>query len=106
MRLLGFTAIFVMGGLSLATVATSETLERGKRPTDRIAADLNVSEEVFVECFSGVRPDRNHSPSGVKQKANKAVLLPCLQAANPEITNRLLDDVMDRYRPEGPMRRS
>ncbi|UZD90949.1 hypothetical protein [Cognatishimia activa] len=106
MRVLTFAAIFLMGGLSLATVATSETLDRGKRPTDKIAADLNISEEVFIECFSNVRPDRNHNPSGAKQKANKAVLLPCLQAANPEISNRLLDDVMDRYRPEGPMRRS
>ncbi|MFY0595376.1 MAG: hypothetical protein JXQ85_02985 [Cognatishimia sp.] len=106
MRLLTIPAIFLLGGLSLATVATSETLERGKRPTDQIAADLNVSEEVFVACFSDVRPDRNHNPSGAKQKANKAVLLPCLQAENPEITNRLLDEVMDRYRPEGPMRRS
>lgn len=106
MRVLTFAAIFLMGGLSLATVATSETLDRGKRPTDKIAAYLNISEEVFIECFSNVRPDRNHNPSGAKQKANKAVLLPCLQAANPEISNRLLDDVMDRYRPEGPMRRS
>jgi hypothetical protein len=106
MRLLTYSAIMMLGGLSLATVATSETLERGNRPTDKIAADLNVHEEVFIACFSDVRPDRNHAPSGAKQKANKAILLPCLQAENPEITNRLLDDVMDRYRPEGPMRRS
>ena len=106
MRLLTYSAIFLMGGLSLATVATSETLERGQRPTDRIAADLNVPEEVFVACFSNVQPDRNHTPSGAKQRANKAILLPCLQAENPDITNRMLDEVMDRYRPEGPMRRS
>lgn len=106
MRLLTYSAIFVLGGLSLATVATSQTLNGGKRPTDKIAADLNVPEEVFIECFSDVMPDRDHNPSGAKQRANKAILLPCLQAANPEITNRLLDDVMDRYRPEGPMRRS
>jgi len=106
MRLLTYSAIMMLGGLSLATVATSETLERGKRPTDKIATDLNVPEEVFIACFSDVRPDRNKAPSGAKQKANKAILLPCLQAENPEITNRLLDDVMDRYRPEGPMRRS
>lgn len=106
MRLLPYAAIFLLGGLSLATVATSQTLERGNRPTDQIAADLNISEEVFVECFRNVHPARNHNPDGAKQRANKAVLLPCLQAANPEITNRLLDDVMDRYRPEGPMRRS
>ncbi|MEE2944040.1 MAG: hypothetical protein VX444_02595 [Pseudomonadota bacterium] len=106
MRHLTYAAIFLLGALSLASVATSQTLERGTRPTDKIAADLHIPETVFVECFSDVMPDRNHNPSGAKQRANKAILLPCLQTENPEITNRLLDEVMDRYRPEGPMRRS
>lgn len=106
MRLMTYAAIIALGGLSLATVATSETLDRGKRPTDKIAADLNIPEEAFIACFKNVKPDRDHNPSGAKQRANKDILLPCLQAVSPEITNRLLDEVMDRYRPEGPMRRS
>lgn len=104
MKLLPYTAIILLGGLSLATAATSETLQRGERPTDKIAADLNIPEQVFVSCFSDVQPARNHAPSGAHQKMNKAVLLPCLQTANPAITNDMLDTVMDRYRPEGPMR--
>ena len=37
----------------------------------------------------------------MRERANKAILLPCLQAANPSITNASLDAVMDKYRPEG-----
>lgn len=101
MKTLTYAIIALAGGVSLATVALSQS---GQRPTDLIAADLNVSEASFVQCFEDVRPAKNKNPSGERQRMNKAVLLPCLQAENPEITNRMLDDVMDRYRPEGPMR--
>ncbi len=74
------------------------------RRTDLIAADLNVPEQVFRDCFLDVQPDGDKAPSGARQRMNKAILLPCLQAANPSITNALLDQVMDRYRPEGPIR--
>jgi hypothetical protein len=104
MKILPYSALVLLGGMCLATVATSETLKRGERPTDLIAADLNISESTFVACFENVQPDPNHDPSGERQRMNKSVLLPCLQAENPNITNRRLDDVMDRYRPEGPMR--
>ena len=103
MRTLVYAVIFVAGGLSLASAAIPNA-ERGNRPTDLIAADLNISEEVFVQCFADVQPAKDKSPSGQRQRMNKAVLLPCLQAENPEITNRMLDRVMDRYRPEGPMK--
>lgn len=76
-----------------------------ERPTDLIAADLGIPEQVFIDCFSGVSPDRDHNPSGTTQRMNKAVLLPCLQKATLAITNDGLDTVMDRYRPEGPMNR-
>ena len=75
------------------------------RPTGRIAADLGVSQEHFKKCFMPVNPERNKYPSRKKQRVNKAILLPCLQRANPAITNNKLDTVMDRYRPEGPFRR-
>lgn len=74
----------------------------GQRPTDRIAADLGVTEQQFITCFDAVRPDPRHAPDRATQQANKARLLPCLQTANPSITNAALDTVMDRYRPEGP----
>lgn len=74
------------------------------RPTDKIAADLGVPEEVFLKCFDQVRPEPNKYPTREKQRANKALLLPCLQQANPAITNEFLDSVMDKYRPEGAFR--
>ena len=74
------------------------------RRTDLISADLNISEQVFKTCFLAVQPDGDKAPSGARQRMNKAVLLPCLQAANPEITNDMLDAVMDKYRPEGSIR--
>ncbi|MEF2070955.1 hypothetical protein [Consotaella aegiceratis] len=75
------------------------------RPTDKIAADLGVPESVFIDCFMPVQPDPGKNPSGLRQRSNKAMLLPCLQAVNPTITNDRLDDVMDTYRPEGPIHR-
>jgi len=74
------------------------------RRTDLIATDLNIPEQAFKDCFLDVQPDGDKAPSGARQKMNKAILLPCLQAANPAITNRMLDQVMDRYRPEGPIK--
>lgn len=74
-----------------------------ERPTDLVAAGLGIPEQVFIDCFSGVSPDPGKDPSGAQQHSNKAILLPCLQAENPAITNDMLDSVMDKYRPEGPM---
>ena len=73
-----------------------------KRPVDKISRDLGVTQADFVRCFYNVQP----APKGSKPRrdnvhANKAVLLPCLQKANPAITNEQLDSVMDRYRPGG-----
>ncbi|MEL7525544.1 MAG: hypothetical protein AAFN16_07235 [Pseudomonadota bacterium] len=75
------------------------------RPTDRIAADLDIEEAVFIECFRPVTPEPDKYPSGQRQRANKAILLPCLQKANPAISNERLDRVMDTYRPEGAFRK-
>jgi len=81
--------------------AQGQTLLRAdpNRPTDKIAADLGVAEQVFIDCFYNVTPAQGFEPDGEYQRANKAILLPCLQAANPAITNDGLDAVMDRYRP-------
>lgn len=75
------------------------------RPTDRIAADLGIEEVVFIECFKPVKPEPGKYPTGAQQRANKAILLPCLQKANPAISNERLDIVMDKYRPEGAFRK-
>lgn len=92
--------------LSFVMAGTAALADRDpNRPTDKIAADLNVTEAVFLACFDPVDPAANKAPSGARQHMNKAKLLPCLQRANPSITNARLDAVMDRYRPEGPMHR-
>lgn len=105
MRLLQFAFILAMGGASLATFATSQTLKPvTQRPTADIAADLGVAEVVFIRCFSGVSSDLNHQPNGAVQRTNKENLLGCLQGANPQISNDLLDCVMDRYRAKRPSR--
>ena len=75
------------------------------RPTNLIASDLGVTEAVFKTCFMDVQPAGDKSPSGARQRMNKAILLPCLQDSNPAITNARLDAVMDKYRPEGPIRK-
>jgi len=75
------------------------------RPTDKIAADLEITEVQFIECFRPVNPEPGKFPTGAQQRANKAILLPCLQQANPAITNDRLDAVMDKYRPEGAFRK-
>ncbi|WP_027834466.1 hypothetical protein [Maritalea myrionectae] len=73
-----------------------------KRPVAAIAADLNITADQFVACFNDVNPaPKGTNPTGAREKANKAILLPCLQEANADITNNMLDQVMDKYRPEG-----
>ena len=93
--------------IALAPVSTGQAKPAPppihERPTDLVAADLGVPEQVFIDCFSGVSPEASHDPSVAQQHANKAILLPCLQAENPSITNEKLDSVMDKYRPEGPI---
>ncbi|MBT8516219.1 hypothetical protein G6706_03235 [Polynucleobacter paneuropaeus] len=72
------------------------------RPVNAISKDLGVTPDQFRTCFSNVNPaSRGAMPEGNQKHANKAVLLICLQKANPSITNDSLDQVMDRYRPGG-----
>ena len=67
-----------------------------------VSKQIGVSEGEFRTCFLPVRPDPGHDPDGETQRANKAMLLPCLQEANPSLTNEALDKAMDACRPEGP----
>jgi hypothetical protein len=69
-----------------------------KCPADRIG----VTEAQFRTCFLPVQPEPGHNPSGMEQQANKTLLLPCLQAIKPNLTNHELDVAMDACRPEGP----
>jgi len=73
-----------------------------KRPVASVAAALEITPDQFVACFNDVNPaPKGTKASGAREHANKAILLPCLQLANPNITNDWLDRVMDDHRPEG-----
>ncbi len=99
-----FGILLAVGTVLFAASSQAQTILRNdpNRPVDDISRDLGVTPEQFVACFWNVNPaPQGTRASGERERANKAVLLPCLQAANPSITNDSLDAVMDRYRPEG-----
>lgn len=71
-----------------------------QRPVDLIGPELGVTGAQFATCFEAVSPaPQGTEPTVEREQANKAVLLPCLQAINPSITNDLLDTVTGKYRP-------
>jgi len=76
-------------------------LEDPKRPTKEISSDLGISQKEFIECFKNVRPAQGSNPNTAKVHSNKKILLSCLQKSNSTITNEMLDEVMDKYRPGG-----
>lgn len=70
------------------------------RPVELIGPELGVTGTQFATCFEAVNPaPQGTEPTIEREQANKAVLLPCLQAINPSITNDLLDSVTGKYRP-------
>ena len=96
----GFTSSVAFAQAPFA--ATGVMRDDPNRPVNAISKDLGVTPEQFRTCFSHVNPaPRGAMPEGNQKHANKAVLLSCLQKANPSISNDSLDQVMDRYRPGG-----
>lgn len=98
-----FTLLLVTVSALTTTQADAVMKNDPKRPVADISKDLGITPEQFIACFNNVSPTPggNRPESGERVRANKAVLLPCLQEANAEITNERLDTVMDRYRPGG-----
>jgi hypothetical protein len=102
-----FPGFFMVAALGLTTATAlaagpAPLKNDPRRPVDLISRDLGVTEQEFVACFNNVNPTgQGTRPTSDRVHANKAVLLPCLQKANPAITNDQLDQVMDRYRPGG-----
>jgi hypothetical protein len=96
--------LLLIAGLAFAGQATAQEMLRNdpKRPVEAISRDLGLTNAQFVACFDDVNPaPQGRRASAERERANKAILLPCLQRANPLITNESLDAVMDKYRPEG-----
>ena len=72
------------------------------RPVAALSNDLGVSSDQFINCFNHVSPaPKGTHPTSQETTSNKAVLMPCLQKANPKITDASLNQVMDKYRPGG-----
>lgn len=93
-------AIMALSGSAVANPAFLP--EDPKRPVDKISHDLNITPEQFTACFRNVSPaPQGTRPTAERVHSNKAILLSCLQKANANITNDMLDEVMDRYRPGG-----
>lgn len=96
---------FMLGAVLVNSAMASPPVMKNdpKRPVGAISRYLGISPDQFVACFNHVNPTPggNRPESADRVHANKRVLLPCLQKANPAITNESLDRVMDRYRPGG-----
>ncbi len=92
------TIFFAIIGSAQADDTFTAKNDLNRRPVRQIAAELGVAPQQFADCFEQVEPARDFKPSKARERANKAKLLPCLQAANAEITNDHLDSVMDKYR--------
>lgn len=103
MRLIYFTLCVALSTACFADDNPPMLKNDPQRPTDKISHDLGITQQQFIECFNNVQPaPKGEHPTGERQHMNKDVLLPCLQKYNPNITNNMLDTVMDKYRPEGP----
>lgn len=71
------------------------------RPVEAVAKELGVTPEQFREAFKLVTPaKRGTEPTDAQRKHNREVLSQAL-GVSPE----KLDQVMDKYRPEGPNKR-
>lgn len=91
-------------GPAFAVSTPEQVLSDPNRPVEAVAGELGVTPLQFATCFAGVTPARSAAElDGERERDNKAILLPCLQAINPDITNDRLDAVMDKYR-AGPPR--
>ncbi len=88
--------------VNTAAAASDVLRDDPKRPVADISKALHIQPDQFRACFANVSPaPAGQHPEAERTHANKAVLLGCLQKANPNITNDSLDAVMDRYRPGG-----
>jgi hypothetical protein len=94
------SSVLVFSLAPLAVLADADP----NRDVACVVEKIGVTEAQFKTCFLPVEPDGDFNPSGKRQRVNKALLLPCLQEANPGLTNSALDRAMDACRPEGPIR--
>ena len=95
--------LLCLPGAALAASTPEAVLNDPNRPVAAVAAELGITPLQFATCFAGVTPATSQAElNGRKEQDNKAILLPCLQQANPAISNEMLDGVMDKYRGAAP----
>ena len=88
---------------AFAASTPEAVLNDPNRPVAAVAAELGITPLQFATCFAGVTPARTAMElNGRREQDNKAILLPCLQAINPDIDNARLDAVMNKYRGPAP----
>jgi hypothetical protein len=88
---------------AFAASTPEAVLNDPNRPAAAVAAELGITPLQFATCFAGVTPARTAMElNGRREQDNKAILLPCLQAINPDIDNARLDAVMNKYRGPAP----
>lgn len=103
-RSISILSLLAIASPAYAVSTPAQVLNDPNRPVEAVARELGVTPLQFATCFAGVTPARTAAElDGERERDNKAVLLPCLQAINPDITNDRLDAVMDNYR-AGPPR--
>ncbi len=72
--------------------------QEGNRPVEAIARELDVTPEQFRAAFAKVTPaPKGQRPTPEQRARNRQILSQAL-GVSPE----KLDQVMDKYRPEGP----
>ena len=104
-RLLPIALALLVSLPSTASAASTPeaVLNDPNRPVAAVAAELGITPLQFATCFAGVTPARTAMElNGQRKQGNKAILLPCLQAINPDIDNARLDAAMDKYRGPAP----
>ena len=96
-------ALSCVSSAAFAASTPQAVLNDPNRPVEAVAAELGITPLQFATCFAGVTPARTAIElNGQRERDNKAILLPCLQAINPDIDNARLDAVMDKYRGPAP----
>ena len=95
--------VVTVSGAAFAASTPEAVLADPNRHAVEVAGELGVTPLQFATCFAGVTPATTAAElNGGRERDNKAILLPCLQAINPSITNDFLDGVMDKYRGPAP----
>jgi len=100
-RLVIAAAIVVVAS---ASAEAQPSRAEAQRIATAISQDLGVSLWTFAGCARGVSsaPQVAAATDEGRAEARRAVLLPCLQKANPAITADMLDAAIARHRPTAP----